>query len=67
MGGTILKTIKIDCYDRNFKDTEMSLFKMEFPVIKDLCQDYEIHVIDTGKVYKYKLAEDFSHMYIVTD
>ena len=62
-----MKKIKIDCYEKDFKDIEMSLFKMEFPVIKDLYQDYEIHVIDTGETFKYKLSEDFNHMYVVTD
>ena len=57
MGGTILKTIKIDCYERNFKDTEMSLFNLEFPVIEDLYENYEIHVIDTGETFRYRLVD----------
>lgn len=64
MGGIILKTIKIDCYERNFKDTEMSLFNKEFPVVEEYL-NYEIHVIDTGETYKYRLSDD--NMYLITE
>ena len=67
MERTTSRTIKIDCFSDKFKDTEMSLFKLEFPVIKDLYREYEIHVIDTGETFRYRLSEDFNHMYVVTD
>lgn len=59
MGGTILRTIKIDCYKRNFKDVEMDLFDMKFPVIPDVYENYEINIIDTGETFKYELSNDF--------
>lgn len=59
MGGTILRIIKIDCYKRNFKEVEMDLFDMKFPVIPDVYKYYEINIIDTGETFKYELSNDF--------